>query len=103
MPVEQCDRDVANAIAVSLMGDFAKRQYSPSILSGAHDNFAHVQIVAAHREAAEQRGREAERAEIVAWLEAQELLYGPDKDANACDFAEGFALAREGIMRREYK
>lgn len=58
MPIEQCDRDAAKRWG-----------------TGPVYNMGHLaEAFAAHREAAEQRGREQERAAVVAWLRADNSL-----------------------------
>ena len=53
--VTDADREISASITVTLMGDYATANLKPKILSGDYDAYAHVAIVAAHREAAELR------------------------------------------------
>ena len=57
--VEQVDREAAERSALALGGKYTCFDCVDSL----------AEALAAHRIAAEQRGREAERAAIVAWLE----------------------------------
>jgi hypothetical protein len=60
MKVEQTDRDAAFNLAVQICGCANDEQRKSDVAA-----------LLAYAEAAEQRGREAERAEVVAWLNDQ--------------------------------
>jgi len=64
--VEQVDRDAAAKVLRTFIQDPA---YADMIERGEADFDPNVRLFEAYRIAAEQRGREQERAAIVAWLE----------------------------------
>ena len=74
MPVEPQDREAA-AEYLPLADEECGECERGLMRSGEMDDHWLVQAFAAHREAAEQRGCEAERAEIVAWLRKAEQDY----------------------------
>lgn len=74
MMVEQTDRDAAFALSVQICGCADARQRDGD-----------VKQLLAYAKAAEQRGREAERAEIVAWLRDQDGHGYDDMRADAIE------------------
>jgi len=69
--ITKADRDAATEIGLNALRWTPKQ--AEATLAGYGDQYPLVQAFAAHREAAEQRGREAERAEVVAEIRADNL------------------------------
>lgn len=76
MPIEQCDRDARNAL-IKLID-----------CMGSDDDCWHIdRALKAHRITAEQRGRDRERAAVVAWLR--------DEMADWLDLVDAEYLAKQ--------
>lgn len=75
MPVEQVDRDAVTDADKLLFIEVAnKADHDEEIMAGHHFTWEVAQV-AAHRIAAEQGGREQERAAVVAWLRSDACIW----------------------------